>query len=96
MIRELRNLKGWSQTRLAAEAGLDRPATISELETGKKDNPELSTLMKIAAALGVSVRELFAPNIDDETENAIRLFGNLRPGDREVVLAMMARLSEQR
>src|SRR5215217_6822568 len=55
-IRELRNLKGVSQARLAVEAGMD-PATLNRIEQGK-GNPNLKTLEKLANALGVSIAEL--------------------------------------
>ncbi len=55
-IRELRNLKGVSQARLAITAGMD-PATLNRLEQGK-GNPNIKTLEKLAEALSVSVSEL--------------------------------------
>jgi len=56
-IRELRNLTGVSQARLAVTAGMD-PATLNRIEQGK-GNPNLKTLEKLADALGVEVAELF-------------------------------------
>jgi transcriptional regulator with XRE-family HTH domain len=55
-IRELRNLKGVSQARLAVTAGMD-PATLNRIEQGK-GNPNLKTLEKLAQALGVGVTDL--------------------------------------
>jgi len=57
-VRAQRVTRGWSQERLAAEAGLDR-TYISGLERGVR-NPALSTQERIAAALGVTVQELVA------------------------------------
>jgi transcriptional regulator with XRE-family HTH domain len=59
-VRRLRNLRRWSQERLAAEAGDLRQGLISELELAKA-NPTLATLEFVAAALGVTVRDLFKP-----------------------------------
>jgi transcriptional regulator with XRE-family HTH domain len=55
-IRELRNIKGVSQARLAVTAGMD-PATLNRIEQGK-GNPNLKTLEKLADALGVGVIDL--------------------------------------
>ncbi len=55
-IRELRNLKGFSQAKLAVKAGMD-PATLNRIEQGK-GNPNLKTLEKLAETLGVSVVDL--------------------------------------
>ena len=57
-IREARLAKGWTQDDLAAAADTDR-AYIGNLETGRR-NPALSTLARIAAALGVNVSALTA------------------------------------
>ena len=55
-VRRLRQAKGLSQDDLAADAGLFQK-TISGIENGRS-NPELDTLGKIAAALGVHPGEL--------------------------------------
>ena len=57
-LAELRKLKGYSQDRLALEAGLTRGA-ISKLEKGTVD-PRISTLARIAHTLGVSLPHLVA------------------------------------
>lgn len=48
-IRQARNERGWSQQKLAEEAGLRR-ATVNDIENGKA-NPTLDTLLSIAIAL---------------------------------------------
>jgi transcriptional regulator with XRE-family HTH domain len=55
-VRRLRTAKGLSQDALAADAN-QHQGLISEIENGRA-NPELDTLGKIAAALGVHAREL--------------------------------------
>jgi transcriptional regulator with XRE-family HTH domain len=55
-VRRLREAKGLSQGALAADAGIYQEL-ISRIENGAA-NPELDTLGKIAAALGVYPREL--------------------------------------
>lgn len=58
-LKELRAWKGWSQARLAQEAGIDRVATVSDYENGKVSLLNMATLEKLAAALGVQVGQLF-------------------------------------
>lgn len=55
-IRELRQAKGLSQAKLAVTAGMD-PATLNRIEQGK-GNPNLKTLQRLAATLGVEVSDL--------------------------------------
>lgn len=59
-VRRLRELRGWSQERLAAEAGDLRQGLISDIELAKA-NPTLTTLEFVAGAFGVTVRDLFKP-----------------------------------
>jgi transcriptional regulator with XRE-family HTH domain len=55
-LKELRKRRGWNQTKLAKEAHVS-PGYIARLETLRHD-PKLSTLVKLAKALGVPVTEL--------------------------------------
>jgi transcriptional regulator with XRE-family HTH domain len=57
VIKALRQAKGLSQRALAARVGVTA-AYITMLERGKKTNPSLPTLRKLAKALGVPVTEL--------------------------------------
>jgi transcriptional regulator with XRE-family HTH domain len=69
-IKRLREAKAWSQTRLAAEAGMS-VSGISMIENGHR-NLSTTTLARLAEALGVGVRDLFPldqaplPNFDHE------------------------------
>jgi transcriptional regulator with XRE-family HTH domain len=56
-VRRLREALGWSQTRLAVEAGMS-VSGISMIENGHR-NLSTVTLAKLAEALGVEVRDLF-------------------------------------
>lgn len=60
-IKNLRRSRGISQAKLAEKSGLSQ-AAISMIEKGMK-SPTLTTLEKIAQALGVSVSDLLE---DDE------------------------------
>ena len=56
-IAEVRNAKGWSQQRLAVEAGL-HVQTVSEAEREYRGEPAEATWERIATALGVTVEQL--------------------------------------
>lgn len=57
-LGELPNGKAASQRQVAFAAGLD-PSVISDITNGKRE-PYVGTALKIAAALGCSVEDLFA------------------------------------
>jgi transcriptional regulator with XRE-family HTH domain len=52
--------KGWTQDDLAEQASIQR-SYIADFERGAR-NPSLRTLVKIANAFGISVRDLFPPD----------------------------------
>jgi transcriptional regulator with XRE-family HTH domain len=56
-LRRLRNSKGWSQQKLAEEARLSF-TVISKVEQGVTTDPSISSLVKIADALGVTLDEV--------------------------------------
>ena len=56
-LRRLREERFISQRDLAKQAEVS-PTTILHLETGENPNPRLSTVRKIAEALGVNPNEL--------------------------------------
>jgi transcriptional regulator with XRE-family HTH domain len=56
-LKRLREEKGWSQTKLAQESGVDR-ATINQAEGGRR-SPTISTLELLATALGAEVADFF-------------------------------------
>jgi transcriptional regulator with XRE-family HTH domain len=55
-VRQLRDKRGWSQEGFAHEGGLGRSFT-GAIERGEKD-VRLSTLLKLAKTLGVSLSQL--------------------------------------
>lgn len=57
-VAKLRHERGLTQLDLAVDAGMKQPR-IAEIESGEA-NPKLETLARIAAALGVSMGDLFA------------------------------------
>ncbi len=56
-LARFRRERGWSSYRLAQRAALPLP-TVRQVEKGS--DPKLSTLTKLAAALGVAVGQLVA------------------------------------
>jgi transcriptional regulator with XRE-family HTH domain len=58
-LRELREKRELSQTRLAELAGLNRNY-VGDVERGKR-NPCLDNILKLAEALNVAPSELFRP-----------------------------------
>lgn len=55
-IRGLRSERGWSQARLALEAGMT-PNHVTYLETGNGE-PGMETLRRLAFAFGMTMSEL--------------------------------------
>ncbi|GBD34191.1 HTH-type transcriptional regulator SutR [bacterium HR34] len=56
-LKKLRQQKGWSQEKLAREAGISYQ-TLIKIERGYIKNPKLETLIKLAKALKVSLDDL--------------------------------------
>jgi XRE family transcriptional regulator, fatty acid utilization regulator len=58
LLKQWRERRGWSLRQLGERSGVSF-ANISNIEAGKLD-PRLSTLERLAQALGVGVRDLFS------------------------------------
>lgn len=64
-LLEARQLLGWTQARLADEAGIKTTA-VSDIETGKTKNPGYTSVMRIVSALqrgglaGLTAEDVFA------------------------------------
>jgi len=56
-LKELRKKAGWSQQKLAEEAGLSYN-TITKIEQGAATKPTIQTMIKIADAFKISIDEL--------------------------------------
>ncbi len=69
-LRELREARGASMRSLATRSGLSANA-LSMIERGKT-SPSVSTLYKLADALGVPITEFFAPDADKQTAILIK------------------------
>ncbi len=56
-LKQFRKKKGWTQEKLAQEAGISFH-TLIKIERGDIKGPRLGTLIKLAKALGVSIDDL--------------------------------------
>lgn len=63
-VRRLRQLRGWTLERAAAETGLSL-SVISMIERGDRRNPGLETLQGLAAGFGVPIDELVGELVED-------------------------------
>jgi transcriptional regulator with XRE-family HTH domain len=68
-IGELRRLRGWTQERLAAASGL-AVRTVQRMESGK--DASLDSLSSVAAALEVTVRDLFVESEPASLDPGVR------------------------
>ncbi len=59
-IKHWRQKKGFTQKQLAEKAGLTL-ATIGRIETGMRQGTNITTLQRIAEALGISLDKLLNP-----------------------------------
>jgi len=64
-IKKLRDLAGMSITDLSKASGVGR-STISEIESGKAQNPKSNTITAIAKVLGVNIGTLTEMEIEHE------------------------------
>lgn len=79
-VRRLRAERGWSQRTLAERAGVDQ-SLISKLETGYQDGVLLSTVVKIADALGTSMDGLMGRRAPTEAPAGRRAASDARIRD---------------
>ena len=69
-LRELREARSMSMRSLATRSGLSANA-LSMIERGRT-SPSVSTLYKLAEALGVPITEFFAPGAEKQSVLLIR------------------------
>ena len=56
-LAKIRRQKGWSQEKLAHQAGISYN-TLIKIERNGIGNPKIETVIKLAEALGISIDEL--------------------------------------
>ena len=57
-LQELRWKRDWSQTKLSIRSNVPQ-SVISSIENNQLENPRVSTALKLAKALSVSVEDIF-------------------------------------
>jgi transcriptional regulator with XRE-family HTH domain len=88
-VRRLREAKGWSQAKLAAETGM-AVSGISQIENDKR-NPNSATLTKLAKALEVEVADLFPleqPRLPELVPPGQAYFVPLEEGEEEDTITL--------
>jgi len=75
-LRHIRLEQGFTVEALAAAAGLDK-GFLSRLERGTK-RPSVATILRLSAALGVSVGQLFGEQTTEDTVRISRAAGRTR------------------
>lgn len=84
-LREIRELRAWTQEELAEKAGL-AASVVSHYETGVRRKPSADNLVKLAKALGVTVDYLLGrtemPEVSDERVAALLRSLSRAPSDR--------------
>ncbi|MDZ4796382.1 MAG: helix-turn-helix domain-containing protein [Bacteroidota bacterium] len=94
-IKRIRTAKNLSQKEVVTAAKLDT-AQYSRIETGKTD-PSVSTLVKIAKALGVTLSELFAAtnelkeinSLDKSIMEKVSLIEGLTDDEKKTLYSML-------
>lgn len=76
VITALREERGWTQVKLAAQAGISKQV-LHKIEIGQTSRPRAHTIAAIARALGVPVRELVKGDFDDDPLGRRRTVANL-------------------
>lgn len=94
-VRQTRNQQGMSQRELADSAGLSR-SYVCDIERGRGNEPSLSTLDKLAGALGASRSDLMkasglidkalVPKESEEERRILQLFRDLSEDGQEQVM----------
>ncbi len=100
-VRQLREERGWTQSELAARAGLTASA-VSQIESAKR-SPNAETLQKLADGLEVSVDALMGRKSDEmllagdqDARVLLRGLQDLSPDDRRAVRAMVDALRRKK
>ena len=76
-LARLAELRGWTQTELAKQAGLGT-AYVNQLLTGRKDSPSMDALERLAEALQVASAVLIDRRLTDDELRTELSQGSLR------------------
>lgn len=96
-LRQARDIRGWSQSELAAQAGMPA-SSIAHFETGTR-KPSFDTLRRLANALEMTTDFLLGrvdePGLAEAGDPLFRHVGKLTGNDREIALDFLKLLSER-
>jgi transcriptional regulator with XRE-family HTH domain len=96
-LRAARDLRGWSQSELAARAGMP-PSSIAHFEAGSR-KPSFDTLRRLAIALEVTTDYLLGrtddPALAEAGDPLYRDMGKLTGRDRELAKDFLKMLAER-
>lgn len=93
-LGELRGKRGWSRAELARRAGVS-PEYIRGLEAGNYQRPSLLYLSRIAAALGVALKELNEELAAVEEPQIVQFVGDPELEEIDVNLKAIKRLDPE-
>lgn len=100
-IKRMRELLGWTQSKLANEAGITA-AALSKIEQGEGRIPTIVVLRKIASALGVKPYEITGEDApEDNTDKKVEFYrrwgdlDNLPEEDQKFLRDMMERFTKK-
>lgn len=93
-IKQFRTLNHLTQVELAKRVGIPR-STLQKYESGSIQCVTVTVVEAIGNALHVSPNELIGWNYPNPvTNNLVDAFIKLNPSDQELVIRLLARLSE--
>jgi transcriptional regulator with XRE-family HTH domain len=84
LIRRLRDERGWTQERLAREAGITITC-LSNLERGATKDPNAETISGLASAFGLQPSELDSRRLAEEVAELARTFAQ-----RQAIMRLLA------
>jgi transcriptional regulator with XRE-family HTH domain len=93
-VFELREQRGWSQAKLAEEAGVSQ-TTVVHLETEQIAKPRMATLRRIARGFGMSVEELLAPEGGVTSAHSMQIPSVRQSMAHDTVEPSLARIAEE-
>jgi transcriptional regulator with XRE-family HTH domain len=97
-LKTARELRKWSQSKLAEEAGGLPPSSIAHFETGTR-KPSFDTLRRLANALEVSTDYLLGrvddPGLAEAGDPLYRDVGKLTGRDREIAKDFLKMLADK-
>lgn len=94
-IKQVREQKNMTQEDLAFACGYKSRSTINKIEKGICET-KLSTLKKIAKALGIDPDYLVFGDVEDKKDEVERLFSQLSGVQQDTVLDLLRELTKGR